>query len=601
MPHRLTLERRLLLGSVLPVLIIAGITLCALLAFQAAQQSTARVAQSRDVLTQVHTLQRKESRAVIALQQARLSTDARPEPFQQAVADFKTDWLTLYTGMDGSAVQQQRLRTWLSQVEAWAEEATAQGAADRAPGGAPPDLSILAEDETLAAAFIRAEEQLLAERRRQSQAAINRAYWTVLLGLPIVAALMFLFGYLMVQRVRHAGADLVRAAERVTAGDLTARVPLSGADEFTQLGRQFNVMADRLQTLVDDQRHLQANLEHRVEHLVDSTTREMELLGQLSTFMEVSLDEQEAHALISTVAAALLPGRGEIALLAASRNLLDVQVTWGDRGDARRHYRPEDCWAVRLGTPHGAARRQGVAAPACAHTHAAEGEAALCLPLTAQGDMLGVMTLYFPDPQTLEEAAPVSQRFAERVALSLVNLKLRSTLQQQSVRDPLTGLYNRRYLEETAAREAARAARHRQPLSALMIDVDHFKQVNDTFGHATGDAVLRRVALQMQHHVRAEDVLCRYGGEEFVALLPDCPAALAVERAEALRAAVERLAGETGTVAVTVSIGVAVMDEFLGDSVEGLLARADAAAYRAKAMGRNRVLLHDGPAVPPTS
>ena len=597
MPHRLTLERRLLLGSVVPVLIIAGVTLSALEAFQAAQQSTARVAQSRSVLAQVHALQRQESRAVLTLQQALLSTDARPALFRQAVAKFKSDWLTLYSSMEGNAAQQQRLRTWLTRFESWAGEVTLPSAA--APSGGPPDLSVLAEDETLAAAFVRVEEQVLAMRRKQSQQAINRASSTVLLGLPFVAALMWLFGHLIVVRVRHAGADLARAAERVTAGDLTARVPLSGADEFTLLGRQFNVMAERLQTLVEDQRHLQATLEHRVEQLVNSTTREMELLGQLSTFMEVSLDEQEAHALIARVGAALLPGRGEVALLAASRNLLDVQVSWGGRGEAR-HYRPEECWAVRLGTLHGTPLRQGLEAPGCLHGTAAPGEATLCLPLTAQGDMLGVMTLYFPDVQVLEDATPLSQRFAERVALSLMNLKLRRSLQQQSIRDPLTGLFNRRYLEETAAREAARAARHRQPLSALMIDVDHFKQVNDTYGHATGDAVLRRVALQMQQHVRADDVLCRYGGEEFVVLLPDCPAALAVERAEVLRAAVERLTDEMGTVGVTVSIGVSVMSEFVGDSVEHLLARADAAAYRAKAAGRNRVLLHDGSAVPPT-
>lgn len=598
MAYRLTLERRLLLGSVIPILIIAGITLSALLAFQAAQQSTARVAQSRDVLAQVHALQRQESRAVLALQQGLLSGAARPEPFDQTVGEFKSEWLRLYSTMDGNAEQQQRLRSWLTRFEAWAGEVARAG--DVKLSGRPPDLSVLAEDETLAAAFIRVEEQVLAARRGQSQNAISRAYWTVLLGLPLVAALMWLFGHLMVLRVRHATVDLVRAAERVTAGDLSARVPLSGADEFTLLGRQFNVMAERLHTLVEDQRHLQASLEHRVEQLVDSTTREMELLGQLSTFMEVSLDEHEAYALIATVATALLPGRGEIALLAAPGNLLDVHVTWGEWGEAR-HYRPEACWAVRLGTPYGMTLRQGLDPPGCTHTQAREGESVLCLPLTAQGDMLGVMTLYFPDAQVLEAATPLSQRFAERVALSLVNLKLRSSLQQQSVRDPLTGLYNRRYLEETASREAARARRHQQPLSALMIDIDHFKQVNDTFGHATGDAVLRQVGRQLQQHVRAEDVLCRYGGEEFVVLLPDCPAALAVERAEILRRAVERLAAEQGTVAVTVSIGVAVMDGVAGDNVEGLLVRADAAAYRAKATGRNRVLLHEGLALPPAT
>lgn len=181
--------------------------------------------------------------------------------------------------------------------------------------------------------------------------------------------------------------------------------------------------------------------------------------------------------------------------------------------------------------------------------------------------------------------------FAENIALALANFRLQQSLREQSIRDPLTHLFNRRYLEESLNLELARANRSEAPLGLMMIDVDHFKRFNDTFGHDAGDAVLRAVGQALPGQVRAGDVVCRYGGEEFTVILPGADLDLTLKRAEEIRQAVMALAvrhQKQSLAQVTVSIGVAAR-ALHGDTAESLLASADAALYRAKANGRNRV------------
>ena len=169
--------------------------------------------------------------------------------------------------------------------------------------------------------------------------------------------------------------------------------------------------------------------------------------------------------------------------------------------------------------------------PPCPHGVLPAGESdSFCVPLVAQGEALGVLhlaALRAPDGNGADLPDPLSSTtqslaiaVAQNVALSLANLQLRETLHQQSVRDPLTGLYNRRYLEETMVREEARAKRTRSTLGVILLDVDHFKQFNDTYGHGAGDKVLQSVGRLLKARVRAEDVVCRYGGEEFIVVMP---------------------------------------------------------------------------------
>jgi len=189
---------------------------------------------------------------------------------------------------------------------------------------------------------------------------------------------------------------------------------------------------------------------------------------------------------------------------------------------------------------------------------------------------------------------PNSLRADQRENLVLLARQVMAQLELglQAMRDPLTGLYNRRPLEESLHREIMRATRNSDPIGVLAIDADHFKRVNDTFGHDTGDAVLRAMARDLLRCVREEDVVCRAGGEEFIIFLPGMGEAGLLERAEKIRRTIEQnpIAVREHTVRVTVSVGVASFPDHGGSEGE-LLRAADAALYAAKAAGRNRVVL----------
>ncbi|CAN5597917.1 diguanylate cyclase [soil metagenome] len=256
--------------------------------------------------------------------------------------------------------------------------------------------------------------------------------------------------------------------------------------------------------------------------------------------------------------------------------------------------RNQDCWGLRRGQPHHTDGTPGVMR--CAHLDpgaSLAGISTLCVPLVAQGASLGLLHVNAPsDGGPGDNDAEMIESVAEQLAMAMANLQLRETLRVQSLRDPLTGLFNRRYLEENMQRELQRCERRGLPLSLLMIDVDHFKQFNDRHGHAAGDAVLAHVGHTLQSLIRNEDLACRYGGEEFTVILPETDALVAVERAEAIRAAV----GSTTLVhlrqtlgPVTVSIGVATFPAD-GTTPELLFEFADSSLYRAKAEGRDRVV-----------
>ena len=173
----------------------------------------------------------------------------------------------------------------------------------------------------------------------------------------------------------------------------------------------------------------------------------------------------------------------------------------------------------------------------------------------------------------------------QRNQLILDEAKLRAL----SVRDPLTGLFNRRYMEETFDREIQRAIRKQQPLSVIMADIDGFKNINDSIGHVLGDKVLVRAAAYLMNSIRASDVACRFGGDEFCLILPDCTLEEGIMRADALRSGIEQLPTEDdGIKLITLSFGVAAMPED-GITREALLGAADSALYSAKRAGRNRV------------
>jgi diguanylate cyclase (GGDEF)-like protein/PAS domain S-box-containing protein len=325
--------------------------------------------------------------------------------------------------------------------------------------------------------------------------------------------------------------------------------------------------------------------------------REITLLLQNGELLQACHGVEEAYEVIAKAAPRFFSeASGTVFMFPPSRDALEVRASWGAAAASPpRGFAPEDCWALRRGQPHFVAdSRHGLM---CPHVRAPHPGSTLCQPLIAQGDVMGILHLEASSPlkEDLRRRASV---VGEQMSMALANLGLRETLRNQSIRDPLTGLFNRRYLEETLERELRRAIRSGEPLGVLMIDVDHFKQFNDLHGHEAGDYVLREVAATLRRATRAGDVASRMGGEEMVILLPGADLLQAERKADQLRDQVSQLEmKQLGNALgqVTISIGVSVLPNH-GEGAAELLRIADSAMYRSKREGRNRVSV--GPQLP---
>jgi diguanylate cyclase (GGDEF)-like protein/PAS domain S-box-containing protein len=321
------------------------------------------------------------------------------------------------------------------------------------------------------------------------------------------------------------------------------------------------------------------------------------LLADLSDLLLACANLDEAHDAVARGLARLFPtASGGLYVIRASRDLAEAVASWGSVPLGEPSFPPDDCWALRQGRLHRAEPTGFL--PECPHLRGAPAGADWCAPLIAQGEALGVLVIRFPDAdRDHDRDERLVAAITQRVSPMIVNLRLRESLRAQSIRDPLTGLFNRRYLEETMARELRRAERRGRPVGVLMLDLDRFKLCNDTYGHSAGDAMLREWGNLLRRSARAEDVACRYGGEEFVLLIPEIDADDVVRRAEELREGIKHLHvqhGDRAIGALSVSVGVALFPQH-GTTVEALLRAADAALYRAKAAGRDRVVLADAP------
>jgi diguanylate cyclase (GGDEF)-like protein len=388
---------------------------------------------------------------------------------------------------------------------------------------------------------------------------------------------------------------VVRAARRLTAGDLAARATVHGIDEIGVMGRTFNIMAERLQARMRDEEAVKERLAERVN--------ELDLLNRMGELFQACVSVQEAYAVIGRLAPRLFPTEaGAVFALSPAGNLIEAVAKWGTRPVDGSVFPPEACWAMRNGRPHVVDDTR--ASVLCEHLPSPPPPAYVCTPLIAQGSALGV--LYVASEPSGDEGASgpnqarqhLAEMVAAQLALGLSNVQLREILRSQSIHDPLTGLFNRRYMAETLERELHRARRLGNPLAVLMVDVDGFKQQNDAFGHDAGDAILVELAALLQRGLRKEDVACRYGGEEFVLVLPDASIENAARRAEQLRDAIGRMRvphKDALLGPVTVSIGVAAFPDHGADGAS-LLKSADTALYEAKRAGRDRVSLANPPA-----
>lgn len=287
----------------------------------------------------------------------------------------------------------------------------------------------------------------------------------------------------------------------------------------------------------------------------------------------------------------LLPDTsGAIYLFRNSRDYLELKAQWGDERPADDLISPKECWGLRLGKIHQSAQTGDLR---CAHhTGSLHDELLNCVPMISQGEVIGLMVVYLPRSDPAVERDLVIT-VAEQLSLAISNLTLRETLQHQSTVDPLTGLYNRRYFDESLRRELVRANRLKAPLAIVMIDLDHFKRINDTYGHDGGDMVLKAAAKAIRERARASDIACRYGGEELVLVLPECSAHDAAACAEKIRQSIGAISlSHSGTVisGVSASFGIAAWPVH-GTEGNELIKTADHALYAAKKTGRNKVVI----------
>jgi diguanylate cyclase (GGDEF)-like protein/PAS domain S-box-containing protein len=315
------------------------------------------------------------------------------------------------------------------------------------------------------------------------------------------------------------------------------------------------------------------------------------MLAEMGELLQSCISLNELIAAALGFAPRIFPAvRGAVALLNGSRSLADVIGSWADCQLPAMEFEATSCWALRTGHPHLVVAGDSTAP--CAHAAGVK-NTYLCVPILAQGETLGILHFQATDEVPHLEASQISFKttFAGQLGLSIANIRLREALRTQSVRDALTGLYNRRYLEEILEREVRRATRASQSLGVLMIDLDHFKNFNDTYGHDAGDAVLRETGASLTKGIRAEDFVCRFGGEEFVVILPTANVEAACARAERLRLKMKELTvlhqGKSMGM-LTISVGVAVFPEH-GSSPKELMAAADAALYEAKRNGRDQI------------
>jgi diguanylate cyclase (GGDEF)-like protein/PAS domain S-box-containing protein len=330
--------------------------------------------------------------------------------------------------------------------------------------------------------------------------------------------------------------------------------------------------------------------------------RANEKLTELVDMIQCCQSREQAFKIVEEVLGTVFPScGGALYLISPSRDEAEAMAAWGRGEEAEKLFRPQDCWGLRRGKVHVVPDTQS--AMRCGHARSTPDAGHICIPLMAHGETLGL--LYFECPRDAVVLAPeihsnpwkgIAERAAvvgERLSLALANLQLREVLRQQSVRDPLTGLFNRRYMEETLDRELSSAARRNDPVAVAMCDLDRFKDFNDIFGHDAGDLVLREVSAVLKANVRHGDIVCRLGGEEFVIILPGASVDIARERLEAIRQQVQSLTithrGRT-LGKVTISAGIAGFRKD-GATAEELLRIADKALYSAKNDGRNRVVL----------
>lgn len=360
-------------------------------------------------------------------------------------------------------------------------------------------------------------------------------------------------------------------------------------------------------TDVTERKQAEDKIEQAQETLVilnnklEERGRQNSLLSEMRELLQSCSTVQEMPTIVISYVAKVLPGTdGALFLLSNSRTDLQSVARWGDfPEDADNNiFAPDACWGLRRGRVY--AVEDMKIGPICPHLKQPSSTAYICLPLIGRGETLGLLHLgtkrsvQEDDRQwNIAELKDTAIMFAQYLSLSIANIKLSEKLASQSIRDTLTGLFNRRYMEETIQREILRAARKQTKIGIVMADIDHFKQINDTYGHEAGDEFLMKLADFFKTKTRGSDIACRYGGEEFILILPESSVEDTYKRADYLREEIKKMKvyfrGQL-LPSITLSFGIATYPDH-GIDTDELMRVADTALYKVKEEGRDRVIV----------
>ena len=340
----------------------------------------------------------------------------------------------------------------------------------------------------------------------------------------------------------------------------------------------------------DALQHAKLKLEAWV-HELEQRTREMTLLSEMGDMLRACLTTDEAYSVIVRVAQQIFPVQvGALYVITPSRNLVEAVALWGDASLAERVFSPDECWALRRGRVHWV--EDPSVGLVCKHLHQTAPDGYLCVPMMAQSEALGVLHLAQPADARLTEAKQrLAVAMAEHIAMALSNLRLHETLRSQSIRDPLTGLFNRRFMEESLELELRKAARGQHSLGLIMLELDHGHQFIRRHGRDAENAILVGLGSLLQNHVRKEDIACRFGTEKFTLILPKGNRDIIQKRAESLRERVKGLQIRHRSQLLSqfsVSLGAANYPEH-GRTADALIRATDSALHRAKSEGGDRL------------
>jgi diguanylate cyclase (GGDEF)-like protein len=600
------------LGRKLGLVVGLPVLLAALLGIGLTWRAALRAAQE-DALGEARALSELVASSFSAIDPQRPVAEA---PHREVAAALKTDWKLLSSVKNVRVVDQAGRIRWSRHVEEQGQAAvnfdrrlmdepagTLQGDTFTLPiGGA--SCAACHQGDSL---HLGAVQLVLAPPQRLGE--VDDIYRLAMGGTGLLA-LLFLAALILGLRVyvTRPVARLAKAMERAKSGDFLVRVPVERDDEVGRLAQGFNSMLARMTELKVAEIETQQDLEMMQRELalkaelqqanskLEVTVKELSLLFELTRSLNSTLELEPLFNLVCDLVGQGL-GYAEFSVMLLSP--VDDELVYQAGYGLPPHFKGEVRFKVGEGAAGACAQLgervyvEDVTTDPRFVRRANEVGALVCVPMTFKEERVGVLNFRKREPASFAEAEMrLLESVANQAAMAIVNARLHEETVELSITDALTGVFNRRHLFKQLDMEVLRAQRFGNPLSVVMIDIDHFKHFNDTAGHPAGDQVLKGTAELLKGVLRKLDTLARYGGEEFMVLLPQIAKSEAMEVAEKLRRAVERTAFPEGDKQpggkVTISVGVGSFPEDGGD-LERLVDATDSALYASKRGGRNKV------------